>query len=47
PGYGETWKIHEGGYNILHRMFIMRKYSIADDEWYADSDWFMPTKLEG
>jgi len=46
-GYGETWKMHEDGSNILHRMFLMRKYSVADDEWYADSDWFMPTDLGG
>jgi len=49
PGYGEAWKFHQGtvGFNVLQRMFIMREYKEAEDDWFALGDWFLPPQLAG
>lgn len=47
PGYGEAWKFRQGttGDNVLHRMFVMRQYLKAEDDWFALGDWFLPPSL--
>ena len=49
PGYGEAWKFRQGtvGFNVLQRMFIMRQYTEAEDDWFALGDWFLPPQLAG
>jgi len=49
PGYGEAWKLRQGtaGSNVFYRMYIMREYKKAEDDWFALGDWFLPPVLAG
>ena len=47
PGYPESFKMRVGdtGWNVLNRMFIMRQFKAAQDDWFAITDWFLPPSL--
>ena len=45
-GFGEAFKCHEGS-NILHRMLRVVEYRVAEDDWFATTDWFLPPSLAG
>jgi len=44
PGRGEALKCH-GGERLLYRMFRLVEYRLAEDDWFAITDWFLPPSL--
>jgi hypothetical protein len=44
PGMGESISCHNGTH-VMYRMYRMIKYDAAKDEWFAITDWALPSGL--